>query len=663
MKRHFLSHCRSLLAVLVAAFAFLNTAWAENSKPFLHPLFSDNMVLQRDTPDPVWGWTVPGRTVTVKVSGRTSTAVAGADGKWMTRVGPFPAGGPYTLTVSGPQTVVLRNILMGDVWICSGQSNMEFGIGNATNGTQEIAAANYPKIRLFLVTKVAADSPRDTVPVSGSDGHWQTCTPKTVAMGGWNGFSAVGYFFARDLQKSIHVPIGLIKSSWGGTIAEAWTSARALNTLPDFQPAVASLQKKAEAGGSSLAYEERLAGWYAKHDPGSAGEAWADPALDSSAWKTMALPQLFQEAGDPELANTNGVVWFRKRFALPAGDAGKEAVLHLMVDDSDTTWVNGTRVGATSGYNTPRAYKIAPGLLKPAGNVIAVRVLDTGGKGGIWGAPTDLRLDVPSGKPLPFAGAWSYKLGTALPKDDPAPVPPGNNPNVVTVLYNGMIAPLIPFAVKGALWYQGEANVGRAGQYQTLLPTLIQDWRTRFGVGKFPFLIVQLAGWQPGGTGWPELQEAQMMTAARVPNVGIATAVDIGDQNDIHPKNKQEVGRRLALVAQSKVYGGKSEYDGPIYKSLKVTGGTVRLSFAHLGGGLTAKDGKPLAGFTIAGRDGRFVTAEARIEGSTVVVSSPQVPIPTAVRYAWDAFPQTSLYSKAGLPAFPFRTDTPVRPR
>lgn len=659
-----LSLCRraGLFVFLIATFAFLSLARAQarDTKPFLHPLFTNNMVLQRGIADPVWGWCAPGRTVSVSINGKTAKAIAGADGKWMAHVGPLAPGGPYTLTVSGPQTVTLRNVLVGDVWICSGQSNMEFGIGNTLGGAQEIAHASHPNIRLFLVTKTAADSPRDTVPVNASDGHWQVCTPKTVAMGGWNGFSAVGYFFARDLQQSVHVPIGLIESDWGGTIAEAWTSARALSAMPDFQPAVASLQKLAAAAQNGGTYARALAAWYARHDPGSIGNAWAAPALDTSAWKTMALPQFFQDAGDPDVANTNGVVWFRRTFDLPAGDAGKSAVLHLMADDSDTTWVNGTQIGATDGFNTPRAYPIAAGLLKPAGNVVAVRVLDTGGKGGIYGDAAGLSLDVPGGTPLPLAGPWAYKLGTGLPKDDSLPAAPGSNPNIVTVLYNGMIAPLVPFGIKGALWYQGEANAGRAKQYQTLLPTLIKDWRTRFGVGSFPFLIVQLAGWQPGGDQWPELQEAQMMTATHVPNAGIATAVDIGDRNDIHPKNKQEVGRRLALVAEAKVYGGKNEYSGPVYRSMTVQGGAIRLMFTHLGGGLAARNGGPLSGFAIAGKDGSFAPADARIEGSTVVVSSPQVPAPTAVRYAWASYPETSLYNNAGLPAFPFRTDVPV---
>ena len=634
-------------------------ARADDAKPFLHPLFTDNMVLQRGVADPVWGWTAPGQTVTVSVGGKTARATAGPDGKWMARVGPLKVGGPYSVVVSGPQTVTLHNVMVGDVWICSGQSNMEFGIGNVNGAAAEIADANRPNIRLFKVTDVPANTPQETVPVNAVEGHWRVCTPETVAAGGWNGFTAVGYFFARDLQKDVSVPIGLIESNWGGTIAQAWTSAEALNTMPDFKPQVASFQKSVADAKNGGTYDQALAAWYAKHDLGTPAN-WQDPAQDVSAWKTMTLPQLFQSAGDPELANVNGVVWFRRTFDLPAGDAGKDAVLHLMADDNDTTWVNGTLVGATEGYQVERAYKVAAGLLKPTGNVVAVRVLDTGGQGGIYGDPAGLNLDVPGGTPLSLTGPWTYKLGTVLPKDDPLPARQSGNPNVVTVLYNGMIAPLVPFGVKGALWYQGESNAGAAKQYQTLLPTLIKDWRTRFGVGDFPFLVVQLAGYQPGGDSWADLREAQMMTAQNLPNVGIATAIDVGDQLDIHPKNKQEVGRRLALVAEGKVYGRKLEYYGPVYKAMTVEGGAIRLTFDHLGGGLVAKDDKPLAGFTIAGADGKFVPADARIDGDTVVVSSPGVPVPKAARYDWAAYPETTLYNKAGLPAFPFRTDVPV---
>ena len=433
--------------------------------------------------------------------------------------------------------------------------------------------------------------------------------------------------------------------------------------MPDFKPAVDALQKSVADGNQGETYNQKLQAWYAGHDPGSAGAMWKDPSVDVSLWKTMPLPQDFQDAGDPAIAIVNGVMWFRKTFDLPAGDAGKDAVLHLMVDDNDTTWVNGVQVGATEGWNVARSYTVPASLLKPTDNIVAVRDLDTGGKGGIYGAPSGLRLDVVGGTSLSLVGPWSYKLGTVLPTDNSLPAQQ-NNPNVVTVLYNGMIAPLLPFGVKGAIWYQGESNVGRGKQYQTLLPTMIEDWRSRFGSGQFPFLIVQLANLgkapvQPGESGWADLREAQLLTSENLPKTGLALAVDIGDPNNIHPTNKQEVGRRLALNAEAIAYGQKVEYSGPVYQSMSVEGSSIRLHFTHTTGGIVLKNADKPSGFAIAGADGKFVWADAKVDGDSVVVSSPNVPAPTALRYAWADNPSVTLYNGYGLPAPPFRTDGP----
>jgi len=370
----------------------------------------------------------------------------------------------------------------------------------------------------------------------------------------------------------------------------------------------------------------------------------------------MTLPVLFQDAGIPELSSFNGIIWFRKTVDIPADAAGKDVTLHFMADDNDTTWINGTQVGAMEGYNIPRAYHIPAGVLKAGPNTIAVRVLDTGGKGGIYGDPAGLSLEVPEGRTISLVGPWQYQAGVSLTKATPLPRGPVDQ-NTPTTLFNGMVNPLIPFGIKGAIWYQGEANAGRAYQYRTLLPAMIGDWRACWGEGNFPFYIVQLANWAPGGDSWPELQEAQWLTAKNVPNVGIAAAIDIGDAIDIHPKNKQEVGRRLALVAEAQAFGEKVEDSGPLYKAMTVDGGAIRLTFTHLGGGLTAKNAAPLTGFTIAGADRKFVPADARIDGDAVAVSSALVPSPVAVRYAWAADPAISLYNKANLPALPFRTD------
>lgn len=654
------------LAVTACSLAApVSSAEAAADRPFLHPLFTDNMVLQRGIRAPVWGWTDPGREVKVSMAGKSATAVADADGKWMARLGPFKAGGPHTLSVSGPTTATVQNVLVGDVWICSGQSNMEQGIGAAKNPQEEIAAANYPQIRLFMVPNRIALEPQNLV-----SAQWQVCSPETVAAGGWGGFSAVGYFFGRQLHQDVKVPIGLIDSNWGGTIAEAWTSAEGLKKVPDFAPALDQLaQTAADLRKGAGAFEQRMREWYAKGDPGSAAEpGWADPALDASAWKSMKLPVLWEQAGLPDY---DGIVWFRKEVEIPEAWAGKELKLSLgPIDDRDTTWFNGTRVGGMNEHNVPRTYAIPGALVKAGRAVVAVRVLDTGGAGGIYGTPDQLKLELPgdAAAPLSLADDWTYNASAPLAKMAPVPQRVENNPNVVTVLYNGMIAPLAPFGIKGAIWYQGESNCGRAKQYQTLLPTMIADWRAHFGVGDFPFLIVQLANFmatqpQPGESAWAELREAQQLTALKTPRTGMAVIIDIGEAADIHPKNKQDVGKRLALAARAIAYGEKIEHSGPEYRSMKVEGNRVRLRFSHVGGGLLARDGGKLQGFAIAGADKRFVWADAVIDGETIVVSSPQVAKPVAVRYAWADNPMCNLVNGAGLPASPFRTDRASKPK
>jgi len=675
----------ALLALMVAGPVQRSEA-QDAAKPFLHPLFTDHMVFQRGIKAPVWGWATPGSTVTVEMDHKVAAATVGTDGKWMVHLGPFNAGGPYTLTVNQvadnpqkrqtvgfsidrntarpfgfPQKAVVQDVLIGDVWICSGQSNMEMGIANVYNAQDEIAKATDSNIRLFSVPKKVAGEPQALV-----DSHWDVCTPQTVAAGGWGGFSAVGYFFGRHLRETQHVPIGLIHTSWGGTIAEAWASASALRTMPDFAPQVDATEKtyaalKTGAGGT---IEQQLAAWYGKNDPGTAHN-WGKTDFDAADWKTMKLPAAWENAGLPDY---DGIVWFRKEFDLPDGWSGKELVLHLgPIDDDDTTYINGVQVGATRGYNIDRVYKVPAAVMKAGRNVIAVRVLDTGGGGGLDGAPEQMYLTNPeqgNGHSIPLVGDWKYKDSAPLGKVAPVPTQTDNNPNVTTVLYNGMIAPLLPYGIKGAIWYQGESNAGRGMQYRTLLPTMIKDWRARFGVGEFPFFIVQLANFtpavdQPIQEGWADLREAQLLTSENLPRTGIAVTLDIGDANDIHPKNKQEVGRRLGLSADAIAYGNKIEYSGPLYKSMKIEGDKIRLTFSHLGGGLATSDGGPLKGFAIAGADGHFEFADAKIEGDTIVVSSAKVPVPTAVRYAWANNPVCNLVNKAGLPASSFRTDMP----
>lgn len=650
MLQHYTPHF-SAMALLLALGLAACTPSTPAADLQLPPLFTDHMVLQRDTPITVWGWATPDGTISVTLDGQQATTRVNADSTWRLTLPPMPAGGPHTLTIAGAETVTLTDVLVGEVWVASGQSNMEWPLQTANDAEAEIQAAAYPDIRLFKVNLTVAYAPQTHV---GAEG-WAAVTPETVP-----DFSAVAYFFGRRLHEDLDIPIGLIETAWGGTPAEAWTSGPALNAaLPDFAEDVAALT--AAAGNPPMTFEEQRAAWlqalkdrdrgYQQDQP-----AWAAPDFDDADWPAMDAPQLWENA---DLPGYDGVVWFRKTFDLPPAWQGRDLELHLaMIDDIDTTWVNGVQVGHTAQYNTPRAYTLPAALVKPGRNVIAVRVLDTGGGGGLWGEADDLYL-AGNGVRQSLAGSWAYQPGIA--PDAGLPRPPQALQNRPTTLYNAMIAPLIPYTIRGAIWYQGESNAGRAYQYRTLFPTMIQDWRTRWGLGDFPFFFVQLANFMTPQQNpseaetWPELREAQTMTL-RLPNTAQAVIIDIGEADDIHPRNKQDVGTRLALAALHLTYERDVVYSGPAYREMTREGNTIRLHFDHVGSGLVAR-GDALKGFALAGADSQFVWADARIDGETVVVSSPAVADPVAARYAWANNPVISLYNQEGLPASPFRTD------
>ena len=650
---------KKIVSLFALGFLFLAAARADDAKPFLHSLFSDGAVLQRDAQVPVWGWATPGEKITVEFGGQRKTAAAGADGKWMAKLDAMKASAePRELHISSSssthQPLTISNILVGDVWICSGQSNMEMGIGNC-NAPGEIASANFPQIRLLTIQKAVKYEPIETTPCK-----WLECSPQTVAANGWGGFSAAGFFFGRELYKSLNIPIGLIHSSWGGTICEAWASADGLAPLADFKDRLESVQKTAASKRAGKSDDTGEA-WYAKNDPGTR-DGWAKPDADDSSWKNADVSKPWEQNGLPDY---DGLGWYRKSFDAPAEWAGKDLTLSLgAIDDADTTFFNGAIVGSKDVWNAERVYKIPGKLVKAGRNVIAVRVLDNQGNGGMYGNTALLHVSL-AGNPqsdIALVEGWKLKDSAPLAKLNGRPTgTDDNNPNVSTVLFNGMIAPLLPFAIKGAIWYQGESNGGRGKQYRQLLESMIQDWRTHFGVGDFPFYIVSLANFQqsktePGDDAWAELRESQMRTAAEWPNCGLALAIDIGDAADIHPKNKMEVGRRLALAALAQTYGQKIEFSGPWYRDMKTEDGKIRLTFDHADG-LAAK-GDKLTGFAIAGEDKKFVWADAKIEGKTVIVSSDKIAKPVAVRYAWESNPVCNLYNAAGLPAVPFRTDT-----
>ena len=638
------------IILLLLALACMNSRMHADVIP--NPLFTDNAVLQQGIKAPIWGTADPGERVTVEFAGQTVSTTASAEGKWLVHLSPLKAGGPRTLTISGRNKIVLTNILVGEVWLCSGQSNMERQLGlragqqPITDWKQEVAAANYPEIRHFGATQTKAFAPAQTV-----KGSWTVCSPGTVT-----NFTAIGYFFGRDLYRARQVPIGLIHSSWGGTPAEAWTSEAALSTQPDLTEALAQVKHlAADPVGTQREIQKQLEAWYQAKDPGSAASPpWSATDLDARLWKAMTLPTYWENAGYPDF---DGTFWFRRTVDLPEDWTGSDAELHLgAVDDNDTTWVNGVEVGATIGYNLPRVYHVPAGVLKRSTNVIAVRVLDTGGNGGLYGGDDPMRLVVNSGgktNSISLTGAWLCRQGVSLANVGWPPTDYSQSPNAPTVLYNGMIAPLLPYAIRGVIWYQGESNVGRERQYRTLFPTMIADWRHAWGEGDFPFLFVQIAPYHGNS---PEIREAQLLSWQNTTNTAMAVTIDCGDANDIHPPRKQPMGARLALAARAIAYGEKLEYSGPVFQSMKLEGSEAVLRFTHPGGGLVAKDG-PLKGFTIAGADKIFHPAQAEIRGQTIVVASDAVSRPVAVRYGWANVPEGNLFNRAGLPASPFRTD------
>ncbi|MFH1748201.1 MAG: sialate O-acetylesterase [Planctomycetota bacterium] len=623
----------------------------------LPAVIGDNMVLQREMEVPIWGWAKPGEKVWVKADWlpKPVECVTDAGGCWRVLLKTDAAGGPHKIAIMGANTIELNNVLIGEVWVCSGQSNMEWSFKHGVdNGETETAAANHPRIRLFNVKRTLSMKPE-----AECEGDWSECSPESV-----HEFSAVAYFYGRELHRELDVPIGLIATNWGGTVAEAWTSAEALAELGDFDAELKAVaRERDEPGTMQKQHDRQMNSWWqavAQRDAGSRA-GWMTPDLDDADWPAIAVPGPWQTA---DLKDFDGIAWLRTTVNIPAAWAEQELVLELgPIDDMDAVWLNGKQVGgvARRGYwYRPRKYNVPAAAIQEGCNVMAVRVFDLAGPGGLTGKPEQLRL-YPAGSEgaaVPLAGQWRYRVGASVA--DLPPIPPRLlvHPNLPTVLYNGMIAPLVPYGMRGAIWYQGESNRLRARQYRTLFPRMIADWRQRWGQGDFPFYYCQIAPYlYAGDTGQAaELREAQLLSLA-TPKTGMVVTMDIGNPRDIHPRNKQEVGRRLALWALARTYGRADlVYSGPLYKSMKVEGARIRLSFEHVGGGLVC-DGDALTHFVIAGADRRFVPAQARIDGATVVVWSDAVSEPVAVRYGWGTADQPNLKNREGLPASSFRTD------
>ncbi|OPZ26911.1 MAG: Glycosyl hydrolases family 2, sugar binding domain [Lentisphaerae bacterium ADurb.BinA184] len=631
-------------------------------RPFLNPLFSDHMVLQRDVETTVWGWTQPGAAVNVTLAGQTAAAVADAQGKWLTRLGALPAGGPHSLTVSGPQTETVEDVLIGDVWVCSGQSNMQMTVAASMNAREEIAAAEHPQIRQFSVpwcgfnpghTGVMHTEPQDVV-IS----RWEVCSPETAG-----NFTAVGYYFARELRKSVDVPVGLIRAAVGGSSIVSWCSLPVIQAVPELKGQLDSLDTLRALIKEGKTGEAYFAGvvkeWWNENDPGTR-EGWFQPDFDGGAWRRFTVAE-GQKAAD--LPRYNGVVWFRKEVEIPPDWAGREVKLCLTgIYEPDTEWFNGAEVAAF-GQGWINRWTTIPGDLVKAGRaVIAVRVLAQPGTG-YQGPSAASRIELTGSKPLrtiPLDGDRSLRESTPRAGLPPFPHRLDNDFQLPTVLYNGMLAPLAPFAIRGALWYQGETPCpGGSPVHRRLLPAMIADWRARFASPEAWFLIVQLPVLggrpteDPGHTGCAEIRAVQWEVGKTVEHADTAVITDLGDPNDIHPKNKQDVGRRLALIAQARIFGREVEYSGPVFRAATVEGDTVRIAFDHVGGGLVVR-GERCEGFAIAGDDQKWVWAEARLDGDGVRLSSPQVPAPRFVRYDYVDVPRFCLYNKAGLPAAPF---------
>lgn len=613
------------------------------AKPFLHPLFSENAVLQRDRPLPIWGWTQPQGTVVVRLDAAVQTVRADAEGRWTVSIAPHAAGGPHALSVKGPregESATRGNLVFGDVWLCGGQSNMAYDLHGVNNSEAEIAAADYPDLRLLQVPNAITNAPLPTFEKAA----WQVCTPRTVPT-----FSGVGYFFGRQLHGELKVPIGLIDSSWSGTPGQAWVSGPALAAMPEFKPAVDAL--KAGPNAAETFAGQILAWW--RNDPGTGAHQEA-PAFDDAAWQTMNLPAYWEDEGFPDF---DGVMWLRRAVDVPASWAGRDLQLLLGgIDDNDTTYWNGTPVGATEGFSRARDYTVSGAQVKAGRNVIAIRVLDTGNPGGFSGPALSMRSGAEA---LPLTGAWKVRPGPAL-RSLPAPPRRLENPNAPVVLFNGKIAPLLPGEIKGVIWYQGESNadtLAQAEQYRTLLPILVNDWRTHFGAA-LPFYIVQLANFKapdetPGDDAWPRLREAQLQTSQRLPNTGLVVTIDLGEEKDVHFHNKQAAAWRLALSALNRTYGVAVESSGPTLREAKAVEGAMQLSFEHAEGlNLRGDAGRV---FAVAGADRSFHWATPQIAGNVVTIRSAEVPAPVCARFAWSNNPRASLYNGAGLPASPFQ--------
>ena len=636
--------------ILVLSFLVTITLFGQVRLP---KLISSGMVLQRNVEVKIWGWASAGEKISIRFINSAYSTTADSKGNWSVVLPKMKAGGPYEMQINASNSITISDILIGDVWVCSGQSNMELPMRRVSwNYPGEIEHSENKYIRQFLVPdKYNFDGPQDDL----SEGSWKSASPENTP-----DFSATAYFFAKEVYNKYKIPIGLINSALGGSPVESWISADSLKQFPKYYYETQMYKDKSLIKKIEDADNTRINDWYKVLRQADEGykdpqHIWYDPSFNDSDWSTIKIPGYW---ADTKLGYKNGVVWFRKKVDVPASIVDKSAKLILgRIVDADSAFVNGVFVGTIGYQYPPSRFDIPAGLLKEGENTIVVRVISNSGKGGFV---LDKQYAIVSGNTsINLEGEWKYKLGTEMP-----PLASQTFIRWKPIgLYNAMIAPLLNYKIKGVIWYQGESNADRPGEYFDLFSTMIKDWRSKWNEGNFPFLFVQLPNFmeakpEPSESNWALLREAQLKTLS-LPNTGMAVAIDIGEWNDIHPLDKKDVGKRLFLAAEKVAYGEHSvTYSGPIYKSMKIEGNKIILSFDNTGNGLIAKGGEDLKDFAIAGADNHFVWAKAKIEGDKVVVWNDEIAVPVAVRYAWADNPEgANLYNKEGLPASPFRTD------
>ncbi len=639
----------SVLLVLLIAVA------SQGASLQLPTILGDHMVLQQKSFAKIWGWAEPEQLVKVTASwnDRTYSTVTDQKGNWQVSVATGKAGGPYTVTIEADITRVLKDILLGEVWICSGQSNMEFQLRNAETAGEEIQGSDFPGIRLFTVEKNIAMRPLEDV-----HGSWELCNPNTSP-----GFSAVAYFFGKALHQELDVPVGLVHTSWGGTPSEAWTSRETLGKFGDFDQQLEELYSTSEdlekARREQARVETMLKEQQDFENKENIGfsEGWMNTDFDASDWEAIACPAEWSSL--EEVGMLEGVVWMRTAIAIPERWIGKDLSLELgPVDEMDLTYVNGVEVGTSrviNDWNTPRVYQVPAALITSGQLQLSIRIVNTHAQGGLFGEAEQLKIypaENQKDMPVMLAGQWKYRIAYRFPE-----VPMIFNSHTPSVLYNGMLFPLKNMAIKGAIWYQGESNQTRAMQYRTIFPGMIEDWRATWKQGEFPFYFVQIAPYNYGPEPTSaELREAQLLTLSKVKHTGMAVTMDIGNPDNIHPTNKRDVGRRLALWALAMDYGKDLVYSGPLYRDQSIEDGKIRIHFNCTGSGLEAKGG-PLTHFEIAGADQLYHPAEAVIDGESILVSSPDVSSPVAVRYGWSNTAEPNLFNNEGLPASSFCTN------